>query len=53
MKPNSGARPGDVLIFTKAIGTGVIGTALKQGIAAQSSVDAADRFDAHAESRRM
>ena len=41
VKPNSGARPGDVLVFTKAIGTGVIGTALKRGIAPQASVDAA------------
>ena len=30
---NSGARPGDVLVFTKRIGTGVIATALKRGIA--------------------
>ena len=30
---NAGARPGDVLIFTKAIGTGVISTALKRGVA--------------------
>jgi selenide, water dikinase len=29
---NSGARPGDVLVFTKKIGTGVISTALKKGI---------------------
>jgi selenide, water dikinase len=28
---NVGARPGDLLLFTKAIGTGVISTALKQG----------------------
>src|SRR6185437_1673328 len=28
---NSGARPGDVLVFTKKIGTGVISTALKKG----------------------
>ncbi len=28
---NVGAKPGDVLLFTKAIGTGVISTALKQG----------------------
>jgi len=40
VKPNSGARPGDLLVFTKAIGTGVIATALKRGIALQSSVDA-------------
>jgi selenide,water dikinase len=30
---NAGARPGDVLVFTKRIGTGVIGTALKRGLA--------------------
>lgn len=29
---NAGARPGDVLVFTKRIGTGVISTALKKGI---------------------
>jgi selenide, water dikinase len=28
---NSGAKPGDQLIFTKAIGTGVISTAIKRG----------------------
>src|SRR5690606_33419316 len=31
---NSGAQPGDVLVLTKPIGTGVIATALKQGAAA-------------------
>jgi selenide, water dikinase len=36
---NAGAKPGDSLVFTKRIGTGVISTALKQGIAAQSHVD--------------
>jgi selenide,water dikinase len=41
VKANSGARVGDALVFTKSLGTGVIGTALKQGIAAQASVDAA------------
>jgi selenide, water dikinase len=41
IKANSGARVGDALVFTKALGTGVIGTALKRGIAAQASVDAA------------
>ncbi len=41
VKANSGARAGDGLVFTKAIGTGVIGTALKQGIAAPAAVDAA------------
>ena len=30
---NAGAQPGDDLVFTKKIGTGVISTALKQGVA--------------------
>jgi selenide, water dikinase len=38
---NVGAQPGDVLIFTKPIGTGVISTALKQGRADQAWVAAA------------
>jgi len=38
---NSGARPGDVLVLTKPIGTGVIGTALKRGIAKEEHVEAA------------
>lgn len=38
---NVGARPGDFLFLTKALGTGVISTALKQGRAAQAWVDAA------------
>ncbi|HEX9121687.1 MAG TPA: selenide, water dikinase SelD [Terriglobales bacterium] len=38
---NSGARPGDSLIFTKALGTGVISTAIKKGKAEQSWIDAA------------
>ena len=33
VKANAGARPGDALVFTKRIGTGVISTALKRGIA--------------------
>jgi selenide,water dikinase len=37
---NSGALPGDVLVFTKAIGTGVIATALKRGIADPRHVEA-------------
>ena len=37
---NSGARPGDVLVFTKKIGTGVISTALKKGIARDEHMDA-------------
>jgi len=38
---NQGARPGDKLILTKAIGTGVISTAIKKGKAEQSWIDAA------------
>lgn len=41
VKTNSGARAGDALVFTKAIGTGVIGTALKRGIASQAAIEAA------------
>jgi selenide,water dikinase len=37
---NSGAQPGDVLVFTKRIGTGVISTALKKGIVAANDMDA-------------
>ena len=40
---NGGARPGDRLLFTKALGTGVISTAIKQGTAKQSWIDAATR----------
>jgi len=38
---NSGAKPGDKLIFTKAIGTGVISTAIKQGKAKETWIAAA------------
>ncbi len=38
---NAGARAGDALLFTKALGTGVIGTALKRGFAAPAHVEAA------------
>ncbi len=37
---NSGARPGDTLLFTKRLGTGVIATALKRGIAGEADVEA-------------
>ncbi len=40
IKTNSGARPGDALVFTKRIGTGVISTALKRGIADPEHVNA-------------
>lgn len=38
---NRGAQAGDVLFLTKALGTGVITTALKRGIAKQAWLDAA------------
>jgi len=38
---NQGALAGDRLIFTKALGTGVISTAIKKGVAKQSWIDAA------------
>jgi selenide,water dikinase len=37
---NVGAQPGDVLIFTKALGTGLISTALKNGKASADSLAA-------------
>jgi selenide,water dikinase len=40
VKANAGARAGDALIFTKRIGTGVVSTALKRGIADASHVAA-------------
>jgi selenide,water dikinase len=38
---NTGAKPGDALIFTKALGTGVISTAIKKGKAQPAWIDAA------------
>ena len=38
---NAGAQPGDALVFTKLLGTGVVGTALKRGLAAADHVAAA------------
>jgi selenide, water dikinase len=40
VKANAGARPGDALVFTKRIGTGVISTALKRGIANEAHIAA-------------
>src|SRR5580693_754776 len=40
---NSAAKPGDVLLFTKAIGTGVISTAIKRGQAEFAWIRAAVR----------
>ena len=38
---NIGAKPGDALLFTKALGTGVISTAIKKGKADPAWIDAA------------
>jgi selenide, water dikinase len=38
---NGGARSGDRLLMTKALGTGVISTAIKKGVAKQSWIEAA------------
>ncbi|HEX4489354.1 MAG TPA: selenide, water dikinase SelD [Terriglobales bacterium] len=40
---NAGAREGDRLLFTKALGTGVITTAIKKGVARQEWIDGAVR----------
>lgn len=41
IKKNCTAQAGDTLVFTKKIGTGVISTALKRGIAKEAHVDGA------------
>ncbi len=41
VRANSQARVGDALVLTKALGTGVIATALKRGIADEAHVEAA------------
>jgi selenide,water dikinase len=43
MITNAGGRPGDVLLLTKPLGTGVIATALKAGQAPPEAVEAATR----------
>jgi selenide,water dikinase len=40
----SGARPGDKLVLTKPLGTGIINTALKGGMAKQETVDEAIKY---------
>ncbi len=37
---NGGARAGDVLVFTKRLGTGIVSTALKKGLARETDVAA-------------
>jgi selenide,water dikinase len=40
---NAGARPGDLLVLTKPLGTGVVSTAIKAGAADPGEIDAAVR----------
>jgi selenide,water dikinase len=40
---NAGARPGDVLVFTKRLGTGVISTALKKGFVEEEHIQGSIR----------
>ena len=40
---NAGAKPGDVLFLTKALGTGIVGTAIKAGRAPEAVIQAAVR----------
>ena len=51
IKTNAGARPGDVLVLTKRIGTGVISTALKRGLAKEADVQERGEIHADVESR--
>jgi selenide,water dikinase len=41
VKANAGARGGDALVFSKSLGTGVISTALKRGMARETDMEAA------------
>ena len=43
IKTNGGARAGDVLVLTKRLGTGVISTALKRGLAKEADVEGATK----------
>lgn len=38
---NAGARPGDVLVLTKPLGTGIVSTAVKQGLAGEAAAEEA------------
>jgi len=40
MMSNEGAKPGDILVLSKPIGTGIISTAIKRGIATTAMIDA-------------
>ncbi len=44
IKPNNTAQPGDVLVLTKPLGTGIIATAMKRGIAGEKVANEAIRI---------
>ncbi len=52
---NAGARPGDALVLTKPLGTGIVTTAIKRGKAPDAAIEAATRWMAtlHAETVRL
>ena len=50
--PKNGAQPGDALFVTKPLGTGLIMTGYKQGLAGTQQLDARGPLDADAEQRR-
>jgi selenide,water dikinase len=47
MMTNAGARPGDVLVLTKPLGTGILATALKAGQAGDREITAAAQWMAN------
>ncbi len=49
---NAAAVPGDLLVLTKPLGTGMIATAIKRGTAAGVAVAAATAVDGHSQPRR-
>ena len=48
---NNTAQPGDRLILTKPLGTGIISTAIKRGAASKAAIDRVDKVHDHPQSR--
>ncbi len=51
MLTNAGAKPGDLIVLTKPLGTGILTTALKKGILDESELDEAVRVMTHLNDR--
>ena len=49
---NANARPGDLLVLTKPLGTGIATTAIKRGAASRDSAEKGHRADVKSEHRR-